>query len=66
MLDRPNSVTGLASGISDREATLLLEVLLRLKKHGFGRVTVVVSDGRVVDVEVCEKVDHGLLRSLAM
>ena len=56
---------GLA-GVSDREAALLLEVLVRLKKHGFGRLTVVVSDGRVVDVEVCEKVDHGLLRSLAM
>lgn len=66
MLGRPNSVTGLGPGVNDREATLLLEVLARLKNHGFGRLTVVVSDGRVVDVEVCEKIDHGLLRSLAM
>ena len=64
MLGRPNSVTG--PGVNDREATLLLEVLARLKNHGFGRLTVVVSNGRVVDVEVCEKIDHGLLRSLAM
>jgi len=56
----------LGPGVNDREATLLLEVLARLKNHGFGRLTVVVSDGRVVDVEVCEKIDHGLLRSLAM
>lgn len=59
-------MTGLAPGVSDREATLPLEIFARLKKHGFGRLTVVVSDGRVVDVEVSEKVDHGLLRSLAM
>ena len=59
-------MTSLAPGVSDREATLLLETFARLKKHGFGRLTVVVSDGRVVDVEVSEKVDHGLLRSLAM
>jgi len=64
-LDRSSSVTGLAPGVSDREAQLLLEVLARLKKHGFGRLTVLVSDGRVVDVEVSEKVDHRLLRSLA-
>ena len=57
---------GLAPGVSDREAQLLLEVFARLKKHGFGRLTVLVSDGRVVDVEVSEKVDHRLLRSLAM
>jgi len=65
-LDKPNSVTGLPPGVSNREAKLLLEALARLKIHGFGRLTVVVSDGRVVDVEVSEKVDHGLLRSLAM
>jgi Uncharacterized small protein (DUF2292) len=59
-------VTGLPTGVSDREAALLLGAFARLKKHGFGRLTVIVSDGRVVDVEVSEKVDHGLLRSLAM
>jgi len=59
-------MTGLPPGVSDREATLLLDALARLKKHRFGRLTVIVSDGRVVDVEVSEKVDHDVLRSLAM
>ena len=45
---------------------LLLDALARLKKHRFGRLTIMVSDGRVVDVEVSEKIDHGLLRSLPM
>ena len=65
-MDRPSSVTGLVPGVSEGEAALLLEVFARLKRHGFGRLTVLVSDGRVVDVEVSEKVDHRLLRSLAM
>ena len=65
-MDRSSSVTGPAPGVSDREAQLLLEMLARLKKHGFGRLTVLVSDGRMVDVEISEKVDHRLLRSLAM
>jgi len=59
-------MTGLPPGVRDREATLLLDALARLKKHRFGRLTVIVSDGRVVDVEVSEKVDHDVLRSLAM
>ena len=59
-------MTGLPPGVRDREATLLLDALARLKKHRFGRLTVIVGDGRVVDVEVSEKVDHDLLRSLAM
>ena len=59
-------MTGLAPGVSDREAQLLLEMFARLKKHGFGRLTVLVSGGRMVDVEISEKVDHRLLRSLAM
>jgi len=64
-LNRPNSVTGLPPGVSDREARLLLDAFARLKKHRFGRLTVIVGDGRVVDVEVSEKVDHDLLKSLA-
>jgi hypothetical protein len=45
---------------------LLLDALARLKKCRFGRLTIMVADGRVVDVEVSEKIDHGLLRSLPM
>jgi len=57
---------GLPQGVSDREALLLLDALARLKKHRFGRLTIIVSDGRVVDVEVSEKIDHDRLRSLSM
>jgi hypothetical protein len=57
---------GLPHGVSGREATLLLETLARLKERRFGRLTVTISDGRVVDIEVSEKVDHDLLRNLAM
>jgi len=45
---------------------LLLDALARLKKHRFGRLTIIVSDGRIVDVEVSEKIDHDRLRSLSM
>ena len=65
-VDRLNSPVDLPNGVSDGEATLLLDALARLKKHGFGRLTVMVSDGRVVDVEVSEKIDHDLLRRLSM
>ena len=65
-MDRQNSVMSLPQGVSDREAMLLLDALARLKKRRFGRLTVIVSDGRVVDVEVSEKIDHDLLRSLSM
>jgi hypothetical protein len=45
---------------------LLLDALARVKEHRFGPLTVMVSDGRVVDVEVSEKVDDDLLRRLSM
>lgn len=55
----------LPSGISEREARFLLGTLARVKACRFGRLHVAVSDGRVVDVEVAEKVDRNLLRNLA-
>jgi len=45
---------------------LLLDVLARLKECRFGRLTLTISDGRVVDVEVVEKIDHDQLRRLPM
>jgi len=45
---------------------LLLDVFARLKEHRFGRLIVTVSDGKVVDLEVVEKVDHDRLRRLSM
>jgi hypothetical protein len=64
--DRLRSAVSLPHGVSDREAMFLLDVLARLKKRRFGRLTLAVSDGRVVDVEVIEKIDHDLLRSLSV
>ena len=65
-MDKLNSAAGLPRGVSDREAMVLLSALSRLKEHRFGRLTVIVSDGRVVDVEVSQKIDHDLLRSLSV
>jgi hypothetical protein len=45
---------------------LLLDALARVKERRFGRLTLTISDGRVVDVEVVEKVDHDLLRGLSV
>jgi hypothetical protein len=66
VFNRLKSVVDLPHGVSDREARLLLDALARLKEHRFGRLTVMVSDGRVVDVEVSEKIDHDLLRRASM
>ncbi len=57
---------GVPGGISDQEAMLLLDALARLKQHRFGRLTVTVSDGRVVDVEVSEKIHHDVLKRVSM
>jgi hypothetical protein len=65
-VDRLGSVVALPHGVGEREATLVLDVFARLKERRFGRLTVTISDGRVVDVEVAEKVDHDLLRRLPM
>ena len=45
---------------------LLLDALARLKEHRFGRLTITVSEGRVVDIEVSEKIDRDLLKGLSM
>ena len=54
----------LPHGMSDREATLVLDVIARLKERRFGRLTLTISDGRIVDVEMAEKIDHDRLRKL--
>lgn len=53
-------------GISEREAELLLGVLARVKARRFGRLVVTISDARIVDVEVIEKMDRDALRALSM
>ena len=65
-MDKLNSAAGLLRGISDREGAPSLDALACLKEHRFGRLSVIVSDGRVVDVEVSENIDHDRLRSLSM
>lgn len=51
---------GLPLGITAPEAAFILEVFARLKGRRFGRLVVTVSDGRIVDVELQEKVDRRL------
>jgi hypothetical protein len=54
----------LPDGLSSREAQLILRIVARVKARGFGRLTVSVSDGRVVDVEIIEKMDRRALDGL--
>ena len=63
---RTSSTVAVPVRVSDREAMLLLDALARLKEHRFGRLTITVSEGRVVDVEVSEKIDRDLLKGLSM
>lgn len=51
-------------GLTPREAGLVLRLLARLKARRFGCLEVRVGDGRILDVEVRERVDHQVLRSL--
>jgi hypothetical protein len=51
----------LPQGLSYLEAQFVLDRLRRLKDRRFGRLVIAVSDGRVVDVEVIEKVDREIL-----
>lgn len=60
------SEVALPHGITEREAQLLLAALARVKTQRFGRLIVSVSDARVVDVEVVEKIDRDVLRRLSM
>jgi hypothetical protein len=65
-VDRLSSVVALPEGVSAGEAMLLLDVFARLKEHRFGRLTLAMSDGKIVDVEVVEKIHHEVLRRLPM
>ena len=63
---RTSSSVAVPVRVSDREAMLLLDALARLKERRFGRLTITVSEGRVVDVEVSEKIDRDLLKGISM
>jgi hypothetical protein len=49
-------------GLSVDEATFLLDVFARLKARRFGRLEVTVSDGRLMDIELVERLDRKLFR----
>ena len=50
-------------GLSLGEAAFLLDVFARLKARRFGRLEVTVSDGRLMDVELVERLDRKLFRT---
>lgn len=54
----------LPDNVTEREAEFLLEAFARVKAGSFGRLTISVSDSRIVDIEVTERVDHNRLRRL--
>jgi hypothetical protein len=62
--DRDESASSV--GIGEREAELVLGALARVKARRFGRLIVTVNDGRIMDVEVIEKIDRDVLRALPM
>jgi hypothetical protein len=64
-----NETTGAVAvprGLAEREAELVLGALARVKARRFGRLVVTVNDGRMVDVEVIEKLDRDVLKGLSM
>ncbi len=56
--DRPDLSSRLPEGMTAKEAAFLLEVFARLKEKRSGRLEVTVSDGRVVDIELVERLDR--------
>lgn len=54
----PDPSPRLPEGMTAKEAVFLLGVFARLKEKRFGRLEVTVSDGRVVGVELVEKLDR--------
>lgn len=49
--------------VSPREALFVLTALARVKKSGFGRLVISVSDGRIVEIELVEKVERNILKA---
>lgn len=61
--DKPDPGSRLLKGMTAKEAVFLLGVFAHLKEKRSGRLEVTVSDGRVVDVELVERLDQ---KSLAV
>jgi hypothetical protein len=64
--EAPTPSSAASSVVGAREAELLLGALARVKARRFGRLIVTVNDGRVVDVEIIEKIDRDVLRAMSM
>jgi len=62
---RARATVALPEGVTVREAQFLLAALSRVKAKKFGRFIVAVSDGRVVDVEIVEKIDRNMLKEFS-
>jgi hypothetical protein len=58
------SVIPVPGGVTPREARFVLRMFTRLKEKRFGRLTLTLSDARLVDVELVERVDREILRLL--
>ncbi|HXG01887.1 MAG TPA: hypothetical protein VNO23_00540 [Candidatus Binatia bacterium] len=55
----------LPPSVTTAEARVLLRLLARLKERRFGRLAVDVRDRRLVGVEIVEKLDRNLFRTLS-
>ncbi len=60
--DKPEAAPCAPQGVTAEEAKFLLTVFARLKEKRFGRLEVTVKDGRVISVELVEKLDRKLFR----
>jgi hypothetical protein len=47
-------------GLNAREAAFLLDVFAELKFRRFGRLELTVGDGRLMDVEIVQRIDRKL------
>lgn len=63
-VERPGANVTLPAGMTAGEAAFLLRAFARVKERKFGRLEVTISDGRVVDVELIEKLDRNLFRNV--
>lgn len=63
---KPRPTVVVPEGVTAREAKFLLELFSRVKAKRFGRLAMVVSEGRVVDVEIVEKIDRSLVKAFSM
>jgi hypothetical protein len=62
--EEESRTTIIPAGVGVGEAQLLLDLFAQLRTRRFGRLEVTVSDGRLMDIELVERVDRRLLRGI--